>query len=75
MTAQTLKQRLTAGEKQLGIVMLLPSPDVAEIVAHSGLDMVMIDHEHGKRHDRRLHCPGPVDDGHCDPRDRARAAR
>lgn len=47
MTVRTLKQRLAAGEKQLGIVMLLPSPDVAEIVAHSGLDMVMIDHEHG----------------------------
>jgi 4-hydroxy-2-oxoheptanedioate aldolase len=47
MTDSSLKQRLTAGDKQLGLVMLLPSPDVAEIVAHSGIDMVMIDHEHG----------------------------
>jgi 4-hydroxy-2-oxoheptanedioate aldolase len=47
MTGDSLKQRLARGEKQLGIVMLLPSPDVAEIVAHSGLDVVMIDHEHG----------------------------
>jgi 4-hydroxy-2-oxoheptanedioate aldolase len=47
VTATSLKQRLAAGEKQIGIVMLLPSPDVAEIVAHSGLDVVMIDHEHG----------------------------
>jgi 4-hydroxy-2-oxoheptanedioate aldolase len=45
--AQSIKHRLTAGEKQLGIVMLLPSPDVAEIIAHSGIDLVMIDHEHG----------------------------
>lgn len=47
MTGKTLKQRLQQGEKQLGLVMLLPSPDVAEILAHSGLDVVMIDHEHG----------------------------
>ena len=47
MTGDTLKQRLLNGQKQLGLVMLLPSPDVAEIVAHSGLDVVMIDHEHG----------------------------
>jgi 4-hydroxy-2-oxoheptanedioate aldolase len=47
MTATSLKQRLARGEKQLGLVMLLPSPDVAEIIAHSGVDVVMIDHEHG----------------------------
>ena len=47
MTADTLKQRLVRGDKQLGIVMLLPSADVAEIIAHSGIDVVMIDHEHG----------------------------
>lgn len=43
----TLKQRLLAGKKQLGVVMLLPSPDVAEIVAQTGIDVAMIDHEHG----------------------------
>lgn len=48
MIAESLKQRLGRGEKLLGIVMLLPSPDVAEIVAHSGIDVVMIDHEHGR---------------------------
>lgn len=48
MTGDSLKQRLSRGEKQLGLVMLLPSPDVAEIVAHSGIDLVMIDHEHGR---------------------------
>ncbi|HEX8058882.1 MAG TPA: aldolase/citrate lyase family protein, partial [Novosphingobium sp.] len=48
MTDDSLKQRLLNGEKQLGLVMLLPSPDVAEIIGHSGLDVVMIDHEHGR---------------------------
>ena len=47
MTADSLKQRLLRGEKQLGLVMLLPSPDACEIIAHSGIDVVMIDHEHG----------------------------
>lgn len=47
MTGDSLKQRLVRGDKQVGLVMLLTSPDVAEIVAHSGLGVVMIDHEHG----------------------------
>ncbi|MCW1429845.1 HpcH/HpaI aldolase family protein [Novosphingobium sp. JCM 18896] len=47
MTGDSLKQRLLSGNKQLGLVVLLPSPDVAEILGHAGLDMVMIDHEHG----------------------------
>jgi 4-hydroxy-2-oxoheptanedioate aldolase len=45
--ADSLKQRLAGGEKQLGCILLLPSPDVAEIVALAEIDMVMIDHEHG----------------------------
>jgi 4-hydroxy-2-oxoheptanedioate aldolase len=45
--ADSLKQRLARGEKQLGCILLLPSPDVAEIVGLAGIDMVMIDHEHG----------------------------
>lgn len=43
----SLKQRLLAGKKQLGVVVLLPSPDVAEIVAQTGIDVAMIDQEHG----------------------------
>jgi 4-hydroxy-2-oxoheptanedioate aldolase len=46
-TGDSLKQRLARGEKQLGCILMLPSPDVAEIIAHAGVDMVMIDHEHG----------------------------
>lgn len=47
MPEQSIKQRLANGDKQLGLVMLLPSPDVAEIIAQSGVDVAMIDHEHG----------------------------
>ena len=47
MTGDSLKQRLLSGNKQLGLVVLLPSADVAEILGHAGVDMVMIDHEHG----------------------------
>lgn len=43
----TLKQRLLAGQKQLGIVLMLPSPDVAEILSQTGIQVAMIDHEHG----------------------------
>jgi 4-hydroxy-2-oxoheptanedioate aldolase len=47
VTGDTLKQRLLNREKLVGLVMQQPSPDVAEIIAHSGIDVVMIDHEHG----------------------------
>lgn len=43
----TLKKRLDRGDKLVGCLMLLPSPDVAEIVSLSGIDVAMIDHEHG----------------------------
>lgn len=47
MTENVLKARLARGEKQLGCIVMLPSPDVAEIIACAGVDLVMIDHEHG----------------------------
>lgn len=47
MAGPSIKQRLAAGEKLLGLVVVLPSPDVAEILAQSGIDVAMIDHEHG----------------------------
>jgi 4-hydroxy-2-oxoheptanedioate aldolase len=47
MTGRSFKQRLTAGEKLVGAVMLMSSPDVAEVLSLSGLGFVMIDHEHG----------------------------
>lgn len=47
MIENVLKARLANREKQIGCVVMLPSPDVVEIIAHVGVDMVMIDHEHG----------------------------
>ncbi|MDG2004697.1 MAG: aldolase/citrate lyase family protein [Novosphingobium sp.] len=44
---ESLKQRMAAGEKLVGAVMLMSSPDVAEVLSFSGLGFVMIDHEHG----------------------------
>jgi 4-hydroxy-2-oxoheptanedioate aldolase len=43
----SLKQRLADGEKLVGAVMMMSSPDVAEVLSLSGLGFVMIDHEHG----------------------------
>ena len=44
---RTLRQRLAEGEKLVGAVMLMSSPEVAEVLSLSGLALVMIDHEHG----------------------------
>jgi len=43
-----LKARLKAGEKLLGAWTMSSSPDNAEIMALSGLDFVLMDHEHGQ---------------------------
>ena len=43
----TIKQRLAAGDRLTGAVALMSSPEVAEVLSVSGLDFVMIDHEHG----------------------------
>lgn len=47
MTRNLLKARLAAREKQVGCIVMLPSPEVAEIIGIAGADLVMIDHEHG----------------------------
>jgi 4-hydroxy-2-oxoheptanedioate aldolase len=44
---RSLKQRLAAGEKLIGAIIMTPSPDVAEVLSVSGLGLAMIDHEHG----------------------------
>jgi 4-hydroxy-2-oxoheptanedioate aldolase len=43
-----LKARLKAGEKLLGAWTMSNSPDNAEVMALSGLDFVLMDHEHGQ---------------------------
>jgi 4-hydroxy-2-oxoheptanedioate aldolase len=44
----TLKARLKAGEKLLGAWTMTDSPDNAEVMAQSGLDFLLMDHEHGQ---------------------------
>lgn len=43
-----LKARLKAGEKLLGAWTMSDSPDNAEVMALSGIDFVLMDHEHGQ---------------------------
>jgi 4-hydroxy-2-oxoheptanedioate aldolase len=43
-----LKARLRAGEKLLGAWTATDSPDNAEVMAQSGLDFLLMDHEHGQ---------------------------
>jgi 4-hydroxy-2-oxoheptanedioate aldolase len=45
--AKSLKDRLAAGDKLTGAVAMMSSPEVAEVLSVSGLDFIMIDHEHG----------------------------
>lgn len=44
---ESLKRRMAQGEKQVGCVVVLPSADVAEVLAEAGMPVVMIDQEHG----------------------------
>jgi 4-hydroxy-2-oxoheptanedioate aldolase len=44
----TLKSRLRAGEKLLGAWTITDSPDNAEVMAQTGLDFLLMDHEHGQ---------------------------
>ena len=43
----TLKQRLVAGDRLYGVWVSLADPGVAELLAWSGYDFVVIDQEHG----------------------------
>ncbi len=45
--SDNLKSRLQSGQKLVGCILLMPSADVAEVIATSGLQVAMIDHEHG----------------------------
>jgi 4-hydroxy-2-oxoheptanedioate aldolase len=42
-----LKRKLLNRERVLGCFLLTGSPDNAEVLAHSGFDFLLIDHEHG----------------------------
>lgn len=43
----TFRQRLLAGERLLGTLISLPSPEVAELAASLGYDWLFVDGEHG----------------------------
>jgi len=45
--ARTFKKRLKNGDRLIGILLSLPSPENAEICAESGFDWLFLDMEHG----------------------------
>ncbi len=47
MKTNAMKTRLLAGEPALGCSIMVPSPQLVEMVAHAGFDWVLIDLEHG----------------------------
>jgi len=47
MQTNTLKQKIQAGEPAFGVSVMLPSPQIVEMIGLLGFDWVMIDCEHG----------------------------
>ena len=47
MTGQSLKQRLQAGERALGVLLRVPGEELVEMAAVAGFDFVLLDGEHG----------------------------
>jgi 4-hydroxy-2-oxoheptanedioate aldolase len=47
MKTNAMKSKLLAGEAALGCSIMVPSPQMVEMVAHAGFDWVLIDLEHG----------------------------
>ena len=47
MRTNTMKAKLLAGEPALGCSVMIPSPQIVEMLAHAGFDWVLIDLEHG----------------------------
>lgn len=46
--SSTLRERLVAGDLLLGVIMTIPSPEVAETLADGGADWLFLDMEHGR---------------------------
>lgn len=42
-----LKQKLLAGQQALGVSVMIPSPQIVEMIGRLGFDWVLIDREHG----------------------------
>lgn len=47
MKQNRMKSKIYAGEPALGCSIMIPSPQIVEMVAHAGFDWVLIDLEHG----------------------------
>ena len=47
MSAPLLKERLAAGEQLVGALVRMPNEDVVEMLAVAGMDLVLLDCEHG----------------------------
>jgi 2-keto-3-deoxy-L-rhamnonate aldolase RhmA len=47
MTPNRMKQRLAAGEPVFGVSVMIPSPQIVEMVSAAGFDWVLLDCEHG----------------------------
>lgn len=47
MRSNQMKARLRRGEPALGCSIMIPSPQMVEMLAHAGFDWVLIDMEHG----------------------------
>ncbi len=47
LMTDSFRRRLRANEKLLGLILTLPSPEVAEIAASAGFDWLFLDMEHG----------------------------
>lgn len=44
---RTLRERVRAGDRLLGLIFKMPAPFVVEMAAHAGFDLVVLDGEHG----------------------------
>jgi len=46
MAREGFKARLKAGRPQIGCYVTFPSPEVVELLAHAGMDYVILDLQH-----------------------------
>jgi 4-hydroxy-2-oxoheptanedioate aldolase len=44
---RALRDKLRSGQAVVGVIMKIPSPDMAELLGYSGLDLLVADAEHG----------------------------
>ena len=47
MKRNVMKEKLSAGEPVFGVSVMIPSPQIVEMVAAAGFDWVLLDCKHG----------------------------